>query len=179
MQIGDEEDLKKKKKLSKIPYAAKIIWWNSYIFKTKIIFQSLLTRTCFSSRENRYTSNNYPSRVLSNCCFPAYNTRIIMHNHLPSNIRPFPQILEYTWLQILKKKKKERKQPNYNLIYHPEAGIIFHLSPNPPYSPFFLFPSSPLPSRNYPSFRDGSIASLTISRHGKRSTRRGRTSEES
>lgn len=44
-------------------------------------------------------------------------------------------------LQFWKKKKKET--PNYNLIYHPEAGIIFHLSPNPPYSPLPLFPSPP------------------------------------
>lgn len=110
--------------------------------------------------------------------------RISVHFHKYSNILgckrlPINHTRSFVSPSIFKKKKKERKQPNYNLIYHPEAGIIFHLSPNPPYSPFFLFPSSPLPSRNYPSFRDGSIASLTISRHGKRSTRRGRTSEES
>lgn len=51
---------------------------------------------------------------------------------------PAPSNLLQFW-----KKKKKRNTPNYNLIYHPEAGIIFHLSPNPPYSPLLLFPSPP------------------------------------
>lgn len=74
--------------------------------------------------------------------------RISVHFHKYSNILgckrlPINHTRSLVSPSILKKKKKERKQPNYNLIYHPEAGIIFHLSPNPPYSPFFLFPSSP------------------------------------
>lgn len=55
-------------------------------------------------------------------------------NHTRSSSFESPSIL---------KKEKKRNTPNYNLIYHPEAGIIFHLSPNPPYSPLLLFPSPP------------------------------------
>lgn len=136
-------------------------------FKAEIIFQDSLT--CFSSRREhltyvkRHTSNNYSRTPL--VCFPitfsphiSRQYIIIMHNHFPSNVRPFPQILatlrgkrlpinhtrssSFESPSILKKKKK-RNTPNYNLIYHPEAGIIFHLSPNPPYSPLPLFPSPP------------------------------------
>lgn len=129
-------------------------------FKAEIIFQDSLT--CFSSRREpyvkRHTSNNYSRTPL--VCFPitfsphiSRQYIIIMHNHFPSNVRPFPQILatlrgkrlpinhtrssSFESPSILKKEKK-RNTPNYNLIYHPEAGIIFHLSPNPPYSPLLL-----------------------------------------
>lgn len=122
------------------------------------------------------------AHVLSNHFFNIsrpyahYYARISVHFHKYSNtsfhgakdyplITPVPTNLLQFW--------KKKSTPNYNVIQHPEAGIIFHLSPDPPYSPLLLFPP---PSRNCPSFRDGSIAGLTISRHGKRSARQPRRS---
>lgn len=80
---------------------------------------------------------------------------------------PAPSNLLQFW-----KKKKKRNTPNYNLIYHPEAGIIFHLSPNPPYSPLLLFPSPPSIVITHRLEMDPSRVSRS---HGKRSTA---TSEE-